>query len=245
LITAVTNPASARINRMLKITALLLLATSAIVMCASVDAMSGFAGPPKAKVQWVSQNIKTLGMQMQIRRFETISMSDEQVLQHYRDKWQEQAAETDNRPWKMIGTRSGDQYFNVQVQGLGRHGAWGYLSVSDLPAIADRKKKLEFSQGAGFPKMSGSRVINDQKHSDYGRKARTLLIENSFSVSANAIYYRQHYAAKGFAAVTDFADTRKKNHVLLVNKDNTEVAVTIHRINGKTQVVANEVKHGK
>jgi len=209
-----------------------------------VLAMSGFAGPPKAKVQWVSQNIKTLGLQMQIRRFETSSMSVEQVLQHYRNEWQEEAAETDNPPWKMIGTRSGDKFFNVQVQSSGRTSAWGYLSVSDLPAIADKKKPLEFNEGTGFPKMSGSHVVNDQKHNDYGRKARTLLIENSFSVASNATYYRQHYEAKGYAAITDFADTRKQNHVLLLNKGNTEVAVTIHRLNGKTQVVANEVKHG-
>jgi hypothetical protein len=207
-------------------------------------AKQGFDGPPKASMQWVSQETQAMGMQMQIRRFQSNTLSVEGVLAHYRKIWGDQSAETDMPPWKMIGTKRGGRFWNVQVQSSGRRSSWGYLSTSDLPAIAEGKKKLVLNQGQNFPKMAGSTVLNDFLQKDIGRKARTLLIENQFSVTSNTSFYREHYQNNGYAAVMDQANGRSSTHVLMLSKLKKEVTLTIQNSGGKTQVVVNEVEHG-
>ena len=203
-----------------------------------------FDAPPKSTVKWVTKESSSYGLQLQVRRFESNSLSQQQVLDFYRRQWGDQGAETDAPPWKMIGTSDGNYFWNVQVQSTGRKSSWGYLSVSDIAGIAFGKKKMVVNMGEDFPKMSGSTVVNDFHQEDLGRSARTLLLQNDYTVSSNVSYYKNYYEGRGYTAVMNHSDDRNTNHVLLMSKIGKEVTMTIHTDGSKTNVVANEVKHG-
>lgn len=218
--------------------------------CFTLSAFAGprFDPPPRATVEWVAPDTQAEGMQLQIRRFEVPSMTVEDVLKFYRQKWKELAAETELPPWQMIGTKQGGEYWNVQVQPRSDGGAWGFLSVSDLPDMIDKGKPIgsNATKGTGknFPMMGGSVVISDLSQKDIGSTGRTLLLENDFSVSSNANFYRNYYESRGYNTMADQADARANSHVLVMNKMNKGVSVTINKVEGKTSIVANEVKSG-
>lgn len=201
-----------------------------------------FPAPPQASVESVAGSVTSMGMQLNIRRF-TTENSPESVLAYYRSRWQQDASESEMPPWKMIGRIAGDEYHNVQVQAAG-HGAWGYLSISDLPGKL-QDKSYRFPDGGTFPRMSGSHVLDEQISNDPGKDGKTLLISNDFSVKSNHDFYRNHFRNQGWEIVMDQqTEPRQAAYALYVTKGADSVTLTIHRQNGRTMVVANEVKRG-
>jgi len=223
-----------------------------ILMCclvffsANISAKRGFEAPPKATVQWVSQKGKVEGMNLAIRRFEIHNMSVDDVLAYYEKKWKGKAAQSDLKPWKMIGTVRGKEYWNVQVQSRVGGGSWGYLGVSNLPDVLKKKKPfgIEARQGKRFPSLAGSNVVNDFEQDDIGKKGRTLLIQNKSSVATNANYYRNYYVSRGYGVAMDQSDLRSASYAMVFNKLNESVSLGITRSGDKTSVVANEVIRG-
>ena len=203
-----------------------------------------FVAPPNAKVEWVTPDAKTEGMQLKIRKFTVLNMSMDDVLTFYREEWEGEFAEVDMPPWKMIGTKQDKEYWNVQVQRGTNGGSWGYLGVSDLPEMLEKGRALGGQKGKGFPKMAGSTVVNDNHYNDIGKKSRTVLIQNKFSVASNVSYYRNHYINNGWSAAMDRPSQLNGGHVLYLSKGSESMGMTFNRSDGKTSVVANEVVHG-
>lgn len=221
-----------------------LLLFSVLLVSLPVWAGRDFVAPPNAKVEWVAPEAKVEGMQLNIRKFTVLNMSTESVLAFYRKEWKDESAELDMPPWKMVGTKRGSEYWNVQVQSGASGGAWGYLGISDLPGIIEKGRTVGGDRGKGFPKMSGSKVINDNQYNDIGKKSRTLLLQNKFSVASNVSYYRNHYVNSGWSSVMDRPSQLNGGHVLYLSKGSESLGITFSRAEGKTSVVANEVKHG-
>ena len=155
---------------------------------------SDFPGPPKANLYQVTESTTSLGLKLQIRKFET-DMEIDSVLNFYRNIWKDKYAESKMPPWNMIGIREGDEYWNVQIQEASGRGSWGYLSKSDLPELLD-KKTFKMPSGKNFPMMSGSVVLDDQVSKDPGRTGRVLLIKNNFTPKTNHNYYRNYFVRK-------------------------------------------------
>jgi hypothetical protein len=200
-------------------------------------------GPPDAEIQRVSSSTTSLGMRLNIRRFSVESSVDE-VLGFYRKLWKKDAVESEMPPWKMIGLRDGEAFLNVQVQAQGQRAAWGYLSISDLPARLE-KKDLDVRVGKNFPMMNGSQVLDDQVSKDPGKDGRVLLLQNSFSPSANRNFYQRHYANQGWELVMDEQVAPRQNgYALYFSKGRESLTLTINKIDGQTSIVANQVKRG-
>lgn len=209
----------------------------------SAHAGDGFPAPPDADVQVVAASTTALGMSLRIRRFE-VDMPVEQVLEFYRNLWDEDFAETEMSPWKMIGSRRGDEYHNVQVQKNSAGKSWGYLSISDLPGRLD-DKTYSIQVGKSFPMMSGSRLLDDQLSNDVGKTGRVLLIRNGFSPRSNAIFYRKHYQRQGWELLmNETTRPRQRGYALLFRKAHQTVGFTINEMQGQTLVVANPVDRG-
>ncbi|MGD2117608.1 MAG: hypothetical protein PVG66_04555 [Chromatiales bacterium] len=214
-----------------------------LMLLSAVLPAADFPPPPDAEVSSVAASTSSLGLQLNIRKF-TSGRSMEQTLEFYRAFWQDEAAETEMPPWRMIGSRQGDEYFNVQVQSKADGGSWGYLSISDLPKKLD-EKTYRMPTGQGFPMMSGSRVMDDQHSKDPGKDGRTLVIENRFSAQSNRNFYVNHYQNQGWEIVMDQqVAPRNKGYALFVRKGPKTVGLTIAHEDGKTAIVANEVKRG-
>lgn len=218
----------------------------ALIVCFSMPVKSDeIPAPPDSQVSSISTSVTSLGLHMKISKFVSDSSVDE-VLQFYKDYWKDEAAESTMLPWKMIGTRQGDEFLNVQVQAGDRDKSWGYLSRSDLPKqLDDKTYSMPNARSANFPMMSGSRVMDDQYSNDPGKKGRTLLLENDFSANTNHTFYRNHFKNKGWDIVMDEATSkRNSSYALFVRKGSKTVAVTIAKLNNKTSIVANEVTKG-
>jgi hypothetical protein len=87
--------------------------------------------------------------------------------------------------------------------------------------------------------MSGSRVLNDKKHKDIGKSARTVLLVNDFSVSANGQYYLKHYQGKKWSVLNDNKDTKMRTRVMTFQKGSKTITLTIVKVEQFTNVVAN------
>ena len=184
-----------------------------------------------------------LHLMLRIRRFE-VDLQVEQVLAFYRGQWPDEFAESEMPPWKMIGSRQGDEFFNVQVQAKGRNKSWGYLSVSDLPKRVDQKQ-YSLQMGKHFPMMSGSQIINDQLDKNVGKTGRTLLIFNRFSVSANTKFYRNHFRSQGWDLIMDQqTGGTEPGQALYFRRDHESLALTINAQDNRTSIVANQVSRG-
>ena len=192
--------------------------------------------PPESVITDVSESTSAYGVTMEIRRFES-RLSKASVIDFYNDRWADTAAITLYGPWEMIGKVEQKKFVNVQVQdGFG--GSWGYLSISDLPR-AITQDKLQAPSGVGFPRMSGSQVLSDQKHNDAIKDGRTLMINNNFSVNANGKFYRNYYQGQGWQLVADTKGSRLKGVAMTFSKGRQLLSLTINQINSNTSIVAN------
>lgn len=217
----------------------ILLAGSAPMVLAAPD----FPAPPRAQVQWVSNNMIYNGRTMQIRSFES-RLSVERVLEYYRQLWQHGEAdrpgyqETDAlQPWQMITRIEDEHLLTVQVLAKGNDSS-GYLAVSHLDELIAETPDI----GQDFPKMNGSKVFNDIITPDHGKDGRTLLISNEYSITANSSYYRDWYENRGWRLDMEKTVVPGKQQVLGFSKGREKVNLVISRENNTTNIVANSSK---
>jgi len=200
------------------------------------QAARDFPVPKYIEVSLVAPESSTYGMNFNIRKFESREKTSK-IIDFYLQKWGDQAVITEYGVWTMVGKNTGKQFYNVQAQD-GASGSWGYLSISDLPErIAKDDYQLPGDQR--FPQMSGSRVLNDKKHKDIGKSARTVLLVNDFSVSANGQYYLKYYQGKKWSVLNDNKDTKMRTRVMTFQKGSKTITLTIVKVEQFTNVVAN------
>lgn len=127
----------------------------------------------------------------------------ESVVSAYLKRWRATQAEpldarvVSEGRWLIVSKIIGNCLHTVQLD-KGSLKASGYVSARSLDADG-----LAFTPGKGFPKLYGSDVVSDMTHDDPGKKARTLMISNRFSVEANAEFYLKAVAEQGWQAVSD------------------------------------------
>jgi hypothetical protein len=205
--------------------------------------MPRFPAPPDAEVTWVARDIEFNGMPMSARKF-TSEDSVQQVLAFYKQMWRAplQAGvpgyiEQETAGWTMI-TRIEDGFMlSVQAKPYLGDGAWGYLGMSKIDEL-DGEVKL----GKSFPKMHGSKVVNDIKHNDNVKNGRTVMLQNKYSISSNANFYREYYLSRGWNMSIDKMSVTDNVHAFAFKKGADEVTMTIARTPDGSQVVANIIK---
>ena len=202
-----------------------------------------FPPPPGAKVTWVGKDMVWNGIPMNVRKF-TTNKKRNKVIDFYKQKWAEPVEEgapgfiEQKMPdgW-MISRLKDDYLMSVYIKSSALENAWGYLGKSNLA-----NGKAGTSYGPKFPKMNGSVVVNEVKHNDPYRDARTVMLRNPFSVSSNVEYYRSHYAGRGWNIGVDKEISNGKLHTITATKRGAEVSVVIAKTNSGSQVVANIVE---
>lgn len=220
---------------------LLLVLAIPLWSSAAVAGAPDFPAPPRAQVQWVSSNMVYNGRVMQVRTFNS-RLSAERVLQFYRNLWKQGEKnrpgyrETDAlQPWQIISRIDEEYLLTVQVQQAGNDSN-GYLALSRLEDVLKPKPD---DLGDGFPMMRGSDVLNDIVTPDFGKDGRTLLIQNDYTVSGNANYYRNWYEGRGWQLDMDMPSSPGQQHVLAFSKGRKKVNLVITRQEGRTDIVAN------
>ncbi len=199
-------------------------------------------------MEWVGKNLEVNGIKSAVRSFHT-RKSIEKVVEFYRREWKRPVAKDmpgfmetiDAAPWYII-SRVEDGYLltvQVQVKKNDKSGSWGYLSMSPLPGKNNSISEL----GKGTPKMSGSHVLSEMKSNDPGKKARTMIISNSHSVSSNVTFYRNHYQSKGWTVETDRDLGQGKVHTLVFKTRSNRITMMLMKDKEATRIVINLVTH--
>ena len=208
-----------------------------------------FPPPPHSQVEWVGKDIEVNSIPTSIRAFHT-NESIEEVVRFYRREWQRPVEKgkpgftesIDAYPWYIISRIEDDYLLTVQVQVKenDKSGSWGYLSISPL---VDPNIKTPPELGKGLPKMSGSHVMSEHKSRDPGKKARTVIITNDYSVPSNVAFYRNHYDGKGWTKETDRALGNDEVHSLVFKTKRDRVTMMFLKDKNQTRIVINSVTH--
>lgn len=184
-----------------------------------------FPVPHVGEVQWVAENMRMNGMPMQIKEL-TTEQTPQQVLAFYKQRWSDAPPyfhEYEVSGMPAIATLRKGCFYTVQVMAHGR-GAKALLGVSTQPEGGPPK-----TPGAGFPNMTGSRVLNDVDHYDAGKTGRTILLTNAYSPDANLSFYRRAMADDGWSAIMNRSvqGARGVSHVLVMKRGYHEANLTI------------------
>jgi len=152
------------------------------------------------KVSSVAPSLIISGASQSIGKLEsTEKISD--VIAAYVKRWEHShAAPLDARvvsegPWIIVSKIIGDCLHTVQIE-KGKPRAAGFVSAMNLEAG-------QGVAGKGFPTLYGSDVLMDMKHEDAGKRGRTLMLSNRFSVPANAEFYTKALRDQGWRIVGD------------------------------------------
>ncbi|MEL0082703.1 MAG: hypothetical protein VW985_06645 [Gammaproteobacteria bacterium] len=196
--------------------------------------------PPQATVEIVAAASSMNGAPITTRKF-SVESSVEEVLEFYRKEW---AKPIDGHPgfvegrlnqWQIISRIDGDFLLTVQVREPQYGHASGFLSVSDF------RKRTRVLSSKTFPLMRDSVVVNDITSDDPGKRGRTFLVRNEFSIRSNAAYYRDHYLHRGWQP--DFDQPLKGGHVLTFKRGGETVNIVVQSFGEGTYIVANTVKN--
>jgi len=214
------------------VVALALAAFHAAAGCRTLDYPDG------AKVVIVADDMEFNGIPMavwELRWKET----PEKLRAYYRKDWEsrsDKVYESEAGIWKIIATSEGGCFYTVQTRAVS-DGSHALIGVTRKPTSA------RAANGSGYPMLSGSKVLNDLRHKDGARNARTLLLTNSFSPDANAGYYRSALGNSGWQTILDRSVFTEKGpaKVLVWKRDIEETSMTITQNTTGSTVVVNIV----
>lgn len=185
-----------------------------------------------------TQNVKTFA-----------SIEDKQsIISAYVEKWRHTEQEPfnarvdDSGRWLIVSKVIGACFHTLQID-KSAYKTSGYLSTLSIetdktagpgPAPVDLGKNV--------PKLYGSQVLSDISHSDPGKKARTLVIENKFSPDANAEFYIRTIGEDGWRTTSDHQIPAKRNRrdarALTFNKkQETQIIVITKGTQGSNVVI--------
>lgn len=218
------------------------MAAALVLLCAPLRAWAddwpSIPVPSKSRMEWVAKDMRFNGVPMRVQHF--VSSADPaDVLSYYRQRWGGLGASIENTmgPWRVIGRQENAYYLTVQIKPRGRGGTEGFLGVSRLPALKSPPRL-----GVGFPMMEDSRVLNDIENRDPGQQARTLLLDNRFSVESNALFYREQFIHQGWSRVEDRTLQVGRARVVVFKRSGEEAMLTLQGDGHKTIVTANLVQ---
>jgi hypothetical protein len=178
------------------------------------------------------------GTGQNISRIESSASRDE-VIKAYVIKWRSTHAEpleakvVRSGNWEIVSKIVGTCLHTVQLDKRS-YGASGYVSSRELDVDGHLAAAVP---GKSVPKLYGSHVLSDIFHNDPGKKARTLLIVNNFSVDANADFYFRNFGGDGWKVLND-------HHVPIQKRDQAARAITFGKAHEQHIIVISESKSG-
>jgi hypothetical protein len=159
--------------------------------------------PPRAKLEWVAQDVRVNGFPSQIMRFES-ELAPLEVAEFYRARWSHsavgQAREVVQGPWKVISTLQGGFQLVVQIKprqaaagGGPAQGSEGLLSILNF---ADAQKKFLPSN---WPSWGDMRVTQVTESVDGPRRSQMVAMTSAEGFDLNVRRWRDEWQRRGFA----------------------------------------------
>ncbi|HSI48226.1 MAG TPA: hypothetical protein VLA61_08160 [Ideonella sp.] len=170
--------------------------------CALAGLSSAFAGgwpempdPPRAKVEWVSRDVRVNGLPSRIEHFES-ELSVDEVLAFYRTRWSRSGGplprELSAGGWQTIAALQDRYQLVVQARPRQPQGSEGMLSVADLSDM-----KTDFLP-AGWPSWSSVRVLQVTESVDGPKRSHVISMVSDDSFDLNVKRMRDEWLRRGY-----------------------------------------------
>ncbi len=211
-----------------------LVLSFACVCYTAMAAQRVFPVPEFFNLHIVADQMQFNGVAMSVSGF-TTTKSRTDIEAYYRQQWQEQIRIVEVDGLHVISHLNKGLLYTVQYTINQAAGSLieGFISLSNLPTVSKANK---ITLGSGFSMPGGTEVLNDMTSDDGGKKTRMLWLHNKLSVSANVSFYQQRLGSDGW--LTTFVhNTGRQAGGLMVKKGNTEMNITVTRVNGVTQLL--------
>lgn len=202
--------------------------------CSAIAKERVFPVPDFFNLHIVADQMQFNGVAMSVSGFTTTKARAE-IEKFYREHWQEQIRVVEVDGLHVISHLNQDLLYTVQFTVNQDPGSIieGFISLSNLPTVSKANKII---LGHDFDMPGGTEVINDMTSDDGGKKTRMLWLHNTLTVSANVSFYQRKLQADGWTT-TFKSETDRQTGGLIVKKDNSEMNVTVTRVNGVTQLL--------
>lgn len=195
--------------------------------------------PKDAKISVVSEDTIFNGVPMKMWEM-NVNEKSEKVLNFYRKEWAKPTikgapgfTENEYGEWKLISRMEDEYLLTVQLKDRPLNRTLALIAMSTLPMA----KNLP-APGKGFPVLADTLVLNDIKSSDGNKDSRTIIAQNSRPVSENIKFYRRLFRRKGWTELTESLESHPLAGMLMFDKRNKELNLTVTKNNKKTDIVA-------
>ncbi|HUI60948.1 MAG TPA: hypothetical protein VLX90_12025 [Steroidobacteraceae bacterium] len=154
--------------------------------------------PPKARVEWVGDNMRVNGVPTRIMEFQSKSSRDE-IVEYYRAYWT--GAYPKNPSIKPLGEATvisqwhGPYLMTVKVEDAGDATSQGLIAVS---RVAGSKASLD---AGSLPLMPGARVISVIESDDPGKHSREVVVLNPQPPQSVLQFYQTSYENGGWQPI--------------------------------------------
>ena len=212
----------------------------------SHSAMAGFSWPtfhyaPDMEINWTADRMIYNGMPMKVENFKC-ECTVEDLLAYYQGRWEKEKKKVMQQnlgDFEQIGFADRKYFYAVVVKpdSLDVNYSVGRITISELP---DNKQK-RYVLGEGIPKYGDSQVVNDVHDAMPGKRSRTVLMTNYKSVEENATFYRNYYRNKGWKSYLRPINREIGAQALSYSFKNKDANIVIHRRNGQSSILFNEV----
>lgn len=208
--------------------------------------------PPKAKVEWVSDDMRLNGIPMQVQRFESTA-SKEEVVAHYVAYWRTAqvpakpgetvAAVTPHGLDTLVARTHGPFYSMVKVRSAGPGRSEGTISTSQLLGT---EPTLDTS---GVPSPGGAKPVNVVESIDNGKRNKQVLFFSRDSLTSVAGFYQQSLRAAGWTLLQEQSAAKASGvqpaivRMYSRKQQQLDIALGVDESNGLTLINANLVTY--
>lgn len=192
--------------------------------------------PEGAHGEWVSRDMVHNGLPMRTSRYQ-VQMPPADLVAFLRRQWAGQVVVNEVGAQTIVGHAQGEHYVTVDIR------ADGAGSVAQVGIMRMSAKRPEKAPGTGFPRPSGSRVVNDIEYVD--EPGRTLSVEAPLSPYQSDAYYRQKLAVDGWkldAAGSRPCVTMSMQCSASYARGKETMVLTFMRMDKGTSIVANQAR---
>lgn len=202
--------------------------------------------PPRAKVDWVGQDMKVNGIPMRVMHFASTASRSE-IVAYYTAHWSEgypgKPSVQPSGQAIVVGQAHGPYFMTLKVVDRPHNASEGYISVSQIAG-----NKVERSAG-GLPLMPGASVLNVVESNDPGKHSREVVVVQDASVDSSQHFYQAALEGAGWRrvqATSPDAAVARRGRVDVYHRDQSELSITLTAIKGGrgSTLVANWVTKG-
>lgn len=212
---------------------MILRSATVALACALAGVPAAFAGtwpdvqePPRAKVEWVSKDVRVNGLPSRIQHFES-ELSVDEVLGFYRTRWSKppapQPRELSAGGWQTIATLQERYQLVVQVRQRSPQGSEGMLSVADLSDM-----KTDYLP-KDWPTWSNTRVLQVTESVDGPKRSHVISMVSDDSFEVNVRRVRDEWLRRGYVLNQELNNPKngQRSWIGLFDKTSQSVDVTV------------------